>query len=99
MLSMSASICGTMGQQEGAAALDQMIAYGQHISSIFLGPRAMDDVHCVSLDDTKKDTRRVGIGLGKGLGVLLLGVTAFFLAKDAFGHDDGNRAIVDGYFC
>ena len=54
MLSTLSSICGTMGQQEGAAALDQMIAYGQHILSIFLGPRTMDDVHCASLDDTKK---------------------------------------------
>jgi len=24
---------------------------------------------------------------------------AFFLAKDAFGHDDGNRDIFAGYFC
>ena len=59
----------------------------------------MDDVHCASLYDTKKDTRRVGRDHGKGPGVLLLGVMAFFLAKDAFGHDDKNRAIVDGYFC
>jgi hypothetical protein len=29
---------------------------------------------------------------------LLPGLTAFFLAKDAFGHDDGNRAIIAGYF-
>ncbi len=59
----------------------------------------MDDVRRVSPDSTKKDTRRVGRGLGKGLGVLLPEVTAFFLAKDAFGHDDGNPAIVAGYFC
>ena len=52
----------------------------------------------VSLDDTKNDTRHVGRGLRKGLGVLLLGVMASFLSKDAFGHDDGNRAIVAGYF-
>ena len=58
----------------------------------------MDDVRRASLDDTKKETRRVGRGLGKGSGVLLPGVTAFFLAKDAFGHDGGNRAIVAGYF-
>ncbi len=35
--------------------------------------------------------------LGKGR-ESLTGVTAFFLVKDAFGHDDGNRAIVDGNF-
>ncbi len=59
----------------------------------------MYDVRRASPDDTKKDTKRVGRGLGKGSGVLLPGVTAFFLAKDAFGHDGGNRAIVAGYFC
>ena len=58
----------------------------------------MDDVHRVSLEDTQKDTRHVGRGLGKGSGVLLLGVTVFFLAKDAYGHDDRNRAIVADYF-
>ena len=58
----------------------------------------MDDVSRASLDDTIKDTRHVGRGLGKGLGVLLQGMTAFFLAMDAFGHDGGNRAIVAGYF-
>jgi len=67
-------------------------------SSIFLGPRAMDDVRRASLDDTKKDTRHVGRGLGKGSGVLSPGVTAFFLAKEELGHGDGNRAIVAGYF-
>ncbi len=45
----------------------------------------------------KSDRGRVGMGLGKGLGVLLLGVTDSFLSKDAFGQDDGNRAIVEGY--
>ena len=59
----------------------------------------MDDVCRSSPDNIKKDTKRVGRGLGKGLGVLLPGVTAFFLAKDAFGHNDGNRAIVASYFC
>ncbi len=59
----------------------------------------MDDVRRASPDNTKKDTRRVGRGLGKGSGVLLPGVMAFFLAKDGFGHDDGTRAIVAGYFC
>ena len=43
----------------------------------------MDDVHRASLDDTKKDTRRVRRGLGKGSGVLLRGVMASFLSKDA----------------
>ena len=42
----------------------------------------------------KKDTRRVRRGLGRGLGVLLPGVMASFLAKDVLGHDDGNCAIV-----
>ena len=31
-------------------------------------------------------------------GVLLLGVRVFFLVKDALGHNDGNCAIVAGYF-
>ena len=38
------------------------------------------------------------MGLGKGLGVLLPWVKASFLAKDAFGHDDGNCAIVAAIF-
>ena len=59
----------------------------------------MYDVRRASPDDTKKDTKRVGRGLGKGSGVLLPGVTAFFLAKDTIGYDDGNRAVVAGYFC
>jgi hypothetical protein len=58
----------------------------------------MDNSRRASTANPKKDTRRVGRGLGEGLGVLLPGVTASFLAKDAFGHDDGNRAIVAGYF-
>ena len=58
----------------------------------------MDDVLHTSPADTKSDRGRVGESLGKWLGVLLPGVTAFFLAKDVFGHDDGNRAIFDGNF-
>ena len=58
----------------------------------------MYDVRRASPDNTKKDTRRAGRGLEKGSGVLLPGVAAFFLAKDAFGHDGGNLAIVAGYF-
>ena len=46
----------------------------------------------------KKDTGRVGKGLGEGSGVLLPRVTVFFLVKDAFGHNDGNCAIIAGYF-
>ena len=59
----------------------------------------MDDARRASPADTKSDKGRVGMGLGKGLGVLLPGVMASFLSNDAFGHDDGNRAIVAGYFC
>ena len=59
----------------------------------------MEIVRRASPADTKLDRGRVGMGLGKGLGVMLPGVTASFLSKDAFGHDDGNHAIVDGYFC
>jgi len=59
----------------------------------------MDDVRRASPADTKLDRGCVGMGLKKGSGVLLPGVMASFLSKDAFGHDDGNRAIVDGYFC
>ncbi len=55
----------------------------------------MDDVHCASPADMKLDRE---MGLGKGSGVLLPGVMASFLSKDAFGHDDGNRAIVNSYF-
>ncbi len=58
----------------------------------------MDDVRRASTADTKLDQGRVGMGLGKGLGVLLWGVTASFLSNDEFGHDDGNLAIVDKFF-
>ncbi len=88
-----------MGQPEGAAAVDRSIAYVDAKSLTFLGPRAMEIVCRVSPADTKLDRERVGMGLGKGLGVLLLGATASFLSKDAFGHNDGNCAINDGYFC
>ena len=47
----------------------------------------MDDARRASPADTKSDRGRVGMGLGKGLGVLLPGVTASFLSNDAFGHD------------
>ncbi len=57
-----------------------------------------DAVRHSSTADTKKDTVRVGKDLGKGLGVSLMGVMVFFLVKDAFGHNDGNCAIVDGNF-
>jgi len=59
----------------------------------------MEIVRRASPADTKSDRGCVQMGLGKGSGVLLPGVTASFLSKDAFGHDDGNRAIIDGYFC
>jgi hypothetical protein len=59
----------------------------------------MDDVRRASPAVTKLDRERVEMGLGKGLGVLLPGVMGSFLSKDAFGYDDENRAIVDGYFC
>ncbi len=65
---------------------------------ILLGPRAMDDVRRASPADMKSDRGRVGLGLEKGSGVLLPGETVSFLSKDVFGHDDRNRAIVDGYF-
>jgi hypothetical protein len=58
----------------------------------------MDDVRRASAADTKFDQGCVGMGLGKGLGVLLRGVTASFLSNDKFGQDDGNRAIVDKFF-
>ncbi len=65
---------------------------------IFWGQRAMDDARRMSPANTKSDRGRVRMGLGKGLGVLLPGVTASFLTNDAFGHDDGNCAIVDCNF-
>jgi hypothetical protein len=59
----------------------------------------MEIVRRASPAETKLDRERVGMGLGKGSGVLLLGVTASFLSKNAFCHNDENCAIVDGYFC
>ena len=47
----------------------------------FLGPRMMNNVRCVSPADMKSDRGRVGMGLGKGSGVLLPGVMASFLSK------------------
>ncbi len=58
---------------------------------IFLAQRAMDNARCTSAADTKLDRGCVGMGLGKGLGVLLGGgVTASFLSN--------NRAIFDKFF-
>ena len=85
-------------QQEGAAAVDRTITYSQCKIVDILGLRVMDDVHHTSPANTKSDRGRVGGSLGKGLGVLLPGMTAFFLAKDVFGHDDRYRAIVDKFF-
>ena len=93
-----ASICRVIRQQEGAAAVDRTIAYGQCKIVDILALRVMDDVRHTSPADTKSERGRVGGCLGKGLGVLLPGVMAFFLAKDVFGHDDGNRAIVNEFF-
>ena len=59
---------------------------------IFFAQRAMDDA------DTKLDRGRVGLGLGKGSGVLLRGVTVSFLSNNKFGHEDGNRAIFNEFF-
>ncbi len=58
----------------------------------------MDDARRASPANTKLDRGHVGMGLGKGLGVLLLGVMASFLSNGAFGRDDGNCAIVDCNF-
>ena len=66
---------------------------------IFRGQSAMDDARRASPADTKLDRGRVRMGLGEELGVLLPGVTASFLSNDAFGHNDGNRAIFDCKFC
>ncbi len=60
--------------------------------------RGVDDVRRASPADTKSGRGRVGMGLGKGSRVLSPGVKAPFLAKDAFGHDDGNCAIVAAIF-
>ncbi len=54
----------------------------------------MDDVQCMSPVDTKSDKGHVGRSLEKGSGCLLPGVMASFLVKDAFGHNDGNCAIL-----
>jgi hypothetical protein len=53
---------------------------------IFFGLLMMDDVHCASPVDTKLDRGHVRGSLGKGSGVLLPGMMASFLVKDAFGH-------------
>ena len=42
---------------------------------------------------TQKKIQGVTGGVLGGVG------TTSFLSKDAFGHDDGTRAIVAGYFC
>jgi hypothetical protein len=42
--------------------------------------------------------KKIQRDLGKVSGVLLPGVTAFFLAKDVFGHNDGNPASVHEFF-
>ena len=58
----------------------------------------MDDVCRVSPADTKLDRGHVRGSLGKGSGVLLPVVMASFLFNDAFGHNDGNHAIVNSNF-
>ena len=58
----------------------------------------MDDVRGMSPADTKSNRGHVRMGLGKELGVLMLGVTVSFLSKDAFGHNDRNCAKVKGCF-
>ena len=58
----------------------------------------MDDVLLASPADKKLDRGRVGGSFGRGLGVFLPGVTASFLSNVTFGHNDGNRAIVEGNF-
>jgi hypothetical protein len=95
-----ASVRGTIEQPEGAAAVNRTITYNTVDAklSIFLGQSAIDDVRRASPADTKSGRGRIGMGLGKGSGVLLPGVKASFLAKDAFGHDDGNCAIVTAIF-
>ena len=65
---------------------------------IFFAQRAFDGARCVGAADTKLDRGRVGMGLGKGLGVLMQGMMTSFLSNDEFGHDDGNRAIFDVFF-
>ena len=65
---------------------------------IFLAQHAMDDVRCASAADTKLDIGCVGMGLGKGSGVLLRGVTASFFSNNKFGHNDGNRTVFDVFF-
>jgi hypothetical protein len=83
-----------MGEQEGAAAIDQTLMQNYQ----YFGESVRWTMSCASPADTKSDRGRVGMGLGKGLGVLLLGVTASFLSKDVVGHDDRNCAIFNGNF-
>jgi hypothetical protein len=67
-------------------------------SLIFFAQRVMDDACCASAADAKLDKGCFGMGLGKGLGILLRGVTVSFLSNNKLGHDDGNRAIFDEFF-
>ena len=90
---------GRWGSKKGLLRSTEQLRTVDAKLLIFLGPCAMGIVHRASPADTKLDRWRVGMGLGKGSGVLLPGVMAFFLSKDAFGHNDGNCAIVAGYFC
>ena len=95
---MSVSICEQSSSQKGLLQSTKQLHMVDAKSLIFWGSSVMDDVHHVSPADTKLNRGHVRGSPGKGSGVLLLGVTAFFLAKDAFGHYDGNRAIVDCNF-
>ncbi len=65
---------------------------------IFLAQRVMDDARCTSASDTILDKGCVGMGLGKGSGVLLRGVRVSFLSNNEFGRDDRNRAIFVVFF-
>jgi hypothetical protein len=94
MFSNVALIFVAIVQPEGAVPVDQTIAYGwRKIVDIFAEEQDGSAEPCKPTG-TKEDTGHVGRGLGKGPGVLLLGVTASFLIKDTFGHDDGNHIIV-----
>ncbi len=89
---------GRWDSKKGLLGLTEQLHTVDAKLSIFRGQRAMDDVRRASPANTKLDRGHVKMGLGKGLGVLFLGVTASFLSNDAFGHNDGNRAIVDCNF-
>jgi hypothetical protein len=74
------------------------LVYGQcKIVDIFLQQSRMVGQSHANPADKTEDTGHFKRGIGKGMGVFVLGVTMTFIVKDTFGHNDG---LADcGIFC